>query len=173
MSKPSSTAEYAFSGSLCNICSFETEDGIRYCLTIFSLSDYRQLHFPHDEYKHLIDKLNMLLSTHEILPDVQKINYCASVLTIKQITSVGDFKIKFGDCRINIGPITTFGLVKVSPFVSVNNFAGRENNFTCNAKWDICTCGKCPVFKRLLSYEEAAKEKYPNRRLENVILFQH
>lgn len=52
--KPTVKAEYAFSGSLCRICEFKTADCVRYCITIFSLSNYKYLHFPHEEYKLLI-----------------------------------------------------------------------------------------------------------------------
>lgn len=56
---PSEVHEYAFSGSLCRVHHFETVDGMRFCLTIFSLSDYKHLHFPYDEYKLLVIRLNV------------------------------------------------------------------------------------------------------------------
>lgn len=79
VSRPSTITEYAFSGSLCRIREYETADGLRYCLTIFSLSDYKHLHFQHDEYKYLNSKLYALLLTQAIIPSastlgVQKAN---------------------------------------------------------------------------------------------------
>lgn len=164
MSTPSIITEYAFSGSLCRIHEFKTLYGTRCCLTIFSLSDYKHLHFPHDEYKCLIRKLYMLLSTQAILPSASNSNV---QFTIKQLPDDEDFKIKFGIHSLTIAPVTAFGLVKTTPFYPVN-----KKLITCDFKWDICTCKKCPVFKRLIDYEIAAAVRFSYRRPENVILFQ-
>lgn len=81
--------ECAFSGSLCRIQKFETVDGMRYCLTIFSLSDYKHLHFPHDEYKWLIDKLYTLHCMQTKVPTVATIAAGASnLLTISNHSMV-------------------------------------------------------------------------------------
>lgn len=152
------TAEYAFSGSLCCIRSFETVDGIRYCLTIFSISDYKHLHFPHDEYKWLISTLQAQYSTQAICPttintDMLKLND-GVVLSIKDLPFDGiKIKTRFGKRILSIGPVTSFGLVKSTPFGNVNVFSVNENQFACDSMWDICTCASCPVFKRLIEYE--------------------
>lgn len=172
MSTPTATTEYAFSGSLCRICEFETADGLRYCLTIFSLDDYKHLHFPHDEYKCLMSKLYALLSTQTIIAsasnsDVLKSNFNA--LSINQLPFDDDFKIKFGGVCLNIGPVTAFGLVNTSPYESVDVFSLAKKHFVCDPKWDICTCAMCPVFKRLIDYEAAARMIFPDRNPQNVI----
>lgn len=165
MSIPTTISEYAFGGSLCRISKFKTVDGARYCLTIFSVSDYKHLHFPHDEHKWLIIKLNALLSTQAILPNASK----SDALSIKQLTIDGDFKIKFGIHSLTIGPVTAFGLVKTTPFDDVNVSTTNKNHLTCDSKWDICTCKTCPVFKRQTDFEAAALVKYSYHRPENVI----
>lgn len=152
MSIPTTTTVYAFSGSLCRIHKFETADGLRYCLTIFSLSDYKHLHFPHDEFKLLIIKLYALLSTQSIFPIASKSN----VLNIKQLSFDGDFKIQFGRHNLSIGPVTAFGLAKTALFADVDVFSVNKNQLTCDSKWDICTYEKCPVFNRLIEYEASA-----------------
>lgn len=102
MSAPTTTTEYAFSGSLCRIREFQSLDGTHYCLTVFSLSDYKHLHFPHDEYKWIITKLYAFLST----PAMQSHVADSDVLTIKQHPFDGDFKINFGNESLKIGPVT-------------------------------------------------------------------
>lgn len=159
--KPVRIKEYAFSGSLCRIQEFETLDGLHYCMTIFSLSDYKHLHFPHDEFQSLVCKLNSMLSTYAIMPTAKT----TSMSCLKPFN--GDFKIKFGIHSLTIGRVTAFGLLKTSPFSS------NENSFTCDLKWDICTCSSCPIFKRLIEYEATASMRFPNHKLENVILFQN
>lgn len=176
MSKPTSVAEYAFSGSLCRVRKFQTVDGMRYCLTVFSLSDYKQLHFPHEEYKWLISKLYAFISTQAILKtvnnsDVQKLS--ESVLTVNQIPFDDDFKIKFGNKHLTIGPVTAFGLVNTTPFTDIDVFSTNNNNFTCDSKWDICTCKTCPVFKRLIDFEATALIKFSQCKPVNAILFHH
>lgn len=138
ISIPTLVAEYAFSGSLCRIHEFETEDGTRYCLTVFSLPDYRHLHFPHDEYKWMITKLYALLSTQAILPIASK----SETLSIEQLPSDGDFKIIFGNHCLTIGSVTAFGLVNTTPFADVDVFSINNTSFTCDSKWDICTIGR-------------------------------
>lgn len=145
MSTPTAITEYAFSGSLCRIRKFETVDGSRCCITIFSLSNYKHLHFPHDEYMWLIIKLNELYSTQTRLPTASN----SDVLTVRQLPFDGDFKIKFGIRSLIIGPVTAFGIVNTTPFTNVD-----KNQFICEAKWDICTCKTCPAFKRLIDFEE-------------------
>lgn len=176
MSAPSVIYEYAFSGSLCRICEFQTENRIRYCLTVFNLSNYNHLHFPHYEYKYLIGKLNAYLSTQARLytacdSDDQKLN--GSVLTIKQIPFSGDIKIKFGGHRLEIGPVTVNGLVKFTPFTFADVFSANENHFTCDSRWDICICKTCSVFNRLIEFEAVAITRFPHRKPVNVILFEH
>lgn len=170
MDTPSSISEYAFSGSLCRIHQFKTADGMRYCLTVFSLSDYKHLHFPHEEYKWIICKLYALLSTPAILPSAK---YSESVLTIKQLPFVDNFKIIFGTHCLTIGPVTAFGLVNSTPFADIDVFSVGKKHFTCDPKWDICTCKTCPVFKRLIDFEATALMRFLQRRPENVILFQN
>lgn len=163
MNTPTTTKEYAFSGSLCRVHQFETADGLRYCLTTFNLYDYKHLHFPHNEYKYIISKLHALLSTTTASnSNVEKLNVNVNALSIKQLPFDDDFKIKFGGECLNIGPLTAFGLINTSPFENVDNI----NHFVCDSKWDICTCAECPVFKRLVDYEAVATGK-----LENVILY--
>lgn len=165
-------SECAFGGSLCYVRQFETSDGLRFCLTIFSLYDYNHLHFPHDEYKLLIGYLYALQSTQTISSssnnglDVQK--FKEHFLNIKRYSMNGDFKIKFGVNSLNIGPITAFGLVKTAPFSEVDVFfSNNAQHFTCVPECEICICKKCPVFKRVVEFE--AEFRYC--RPENVIFF--
>ena len=171
MKTPTTVKEYTFSGSLCRIREFETADGLRYCITIFSLSDYRQLHFPHDEYKYLICKLYALQCMRTMLP-VQQLNAC--MLQIKQPSSF-NFQIKFGVHKLTIGSVSALGIVKTSPFADIDVFSvNNDDQFTCDSKWDICTCGTCLVFKRLIEFEATATIQFsPQRRPENFILFQN
>lgn len=172
MSIPSTITEYAFSGSLCRIHKFETVDGLRYCLTIFSLSDYKHLHFPHEEYKYLINKLYALQYTQAIFPSEGNQNLNDSVLSVTHIPFDENFKIKFGKHTLTIGSVTAFGLVKSSPFTDVDVFHINKNQLTCDTKWDICTCRTCSVFKRLIDYEATALTRFLDRKPENIILFQ-
>lgn len=170
MSIPTTINVYAFSGGLCRIHAFETGDGSRYCLTIFSLSDYKHLHFPHDEYKWLIRKLYAHLSTQAIFPtasnsDARKLND----VSIKLLPFDDDFKIKFGRHNLTIGPVTAFGLVKTSPFADIDVFSvNKKNHITCDPKLDICICKTCPVFSRLIEYEARGQRLF-HRKPENVI----
>lgn len=166
-SEPNAITEYAFSGSLCRIREFETADGLRYCLTIFSLSDYKHLHFPHNEYNCLIKKLYALQSTQSILPSASKLNVC---MVVKLIPFDCDFKIKFGNHNLTIGPVTAIGLVRTAPFDDVDVFSVNKKPFTCDSKWDICTCNSCPVFKRLIEFEACVLRRFSHRRPKNVIL---
>lgn len=179
VSIPSVTKEYAFSGSLCRICEFETIDGSRYCITIFSLSDYKSLHFSHEEYKIFMHKLCVLLATQAITALDTSIGPKSddSKLSIEQLPFNGDFKIKFGFMNMTIGPVTAFGLLKTTPFTfdgnNINNcVTANEKHFTCDPKWDICACKSCPVYKRLNDFEAAAKEIIPNSKTENIIFFE-
>lgn len=169
MSAPTITNEYAFCGSFCRIRKFQTVDGSHYCLTVFSLSNYKHLHFPHDEYKWLIYKLYALLSPSTIKPHT--IN--SEELAVEQQPFDGDIKIKFGSRKLTIGPVTALGLVKTMPFADIDVFSINKDRITCDSKWDICTCETCPVFSRLLDFEESAREKFPLRQTENIILFQN
>lgn len=119
MSEPTSVNECAFSGSLCRNREFKTDDGLRYCLTIFNLADYKHSHFPHDEYNCLISKLNILQSPNGMLPTTSN----SDTLSVKQMPFVLDLKIKFGIHNLTIGPVTAFGLVKTSPFTDVDVFS--------------------------------------------------
>lgn len=166
MCAPTTTAEYAFSGSLCCIREFQTVDGSHYCLTVFSLSDYKYLHFPHDEYKWLICKLYALISTSTMKSDASN----SDVLTIKQVPFDSDFKIKFGNDSLTIVPVTAFGLVKTIPFADVDVFSVCKDQITCDDKWDICTCQTCPVFRRMCDFEASAREKFVHRKPVNVLL---
>lgn len=171
---PIAITEYAFSGSLCYIREFQTDEGLRYCLTVFSLSNYKHLHFPHDEYEYVVNKLNAFLSTKAIFPTAN--NSVENVMSIVRLPSDepfdADIKIKFGNQqRLTVGPITAIGLVKTSPFVDVNFSSENKNRFTCAAFADICTCKLCPAYKRLTDFETSALLKYPHRKPENVILF--
>lgn len=168
MSVPTTTTEYAFSGSLCRIREFQTLDGSQFCLTVFSLSDYKHLHFPNDEYKWLIGKLYALLSTPAIKPHTSN----SDVLAIKQHAFDGDYKIKFGNESLTLGPVTAFGLVKTIPFADIDVFSINKNQTVCDSKWDICTCKTCPVFERLIEFESTAATRFPERRPKSVILFQ-
>lgn len=161
MSEPTAVNECAFSGSLCRIREFKTDDGLRYCLTIFSLADYKHSHFPHDEYNCLISKLNTLQSPYAMLPTARN----SDTLSVKQIPFDLDLKIKFGIHNLTIGPVTAFGLVKTSPFTD------DKKKFPCDSKWDVCTCKTCSVFTRLIDFEATAVEEIPQRRPKNVILF--
>lgn len=161
--------ECAFSGSLCRIREFETVDETRYCLTIFSLSDYKHLHFPHEEYQCLIKKLYAHLTPNTIWPNV-----CAEddhAPSVRQLPFQGELKIKFGVHKLSVGPVTTLGLVKTAPFSYADVFTINESQLKCDPKWDICTCGICPVFNRLIEYESKAMKLFARRRAENVILF--
>lgn len=165
--KPTSIAAYAFSGSLCYVRQFETLDGSRYCLTIFSLSDYKHLHFPHDEYKLVVSKLYALQCTQTIFPALA----ANSDVTVKQERAfIDDFKISFGEHSLKVGPVTGYGLVKTAPFRIADVFSLDESPFTCNPQWDICICKRCPVFKRLFEFETTVIAKFHRRKSENVIL---
>lgn len=168
VSTPTVTREYAFSGSLCHIREFEIMDGSGYCLTIFSLSDYKHLHFSHDEYKILMRKLCVQLSTKAI---AALNNSNDSRLSIEQLPFNGDWKIKFGIGNMTIGPVTAFGLLKTAPFTFDKNkndaITANEEHFICDPKWDICACKSCPVFRRLNDFETTA-----NCKTENIILFE-
>lgn len=168
MSKPTSVNECAFSGSLCRIREFKTDDGLRYCLTIFSLADYKHSHFPHDEYNSLISKLNILQSSCAMLPTACK----SDTLDVKQIPFVSDLKIKFGIHNLTIGPVTALGLVETSPFTNFDDFSVNKKKFSCDSKWDVCTCKTCSVFKRLIDFEATVMKQIPQCRPKNVILFQ-
>lgn len=163
MNTPTAIIENVFSGSLCRIRKFETLNGLRYCLTVFSLSDYKHLHFPHDEYEMLIAKLHACLSTHTILP----IACNSNVLSIKQEPFDGDFKINFGEHRMTIGSLTAYGLVKTAFFSDVS-YANKKQ-FTCDSKWDICICKTCPAFSRLIDFESTALKLFARRKLKNLI----
>lgn len=167
MNIPTVITEYAFSGSLSRIREFETMDGLRCCLTIFSLSDYKHLHFPHDEYEWLISKLHAHLSTQSIFPTSN--NSDAHVSIDLPPSFDGDFKIKSGQHSLTIGPVTAFGLVKTSPFTDVDVFSVNKNQFKCGSKWDICTCKACPVFSRLIEFEASAKRILSHSKSVNVI----
>lgn len=175
---PTKISEYAFGGSLCRIQEFETLDGLRYCLTIFSLGDYKHLHFPHEEYKLLCAKLNTLHSTRSIISCASKSNDSAAAaasVSVKQTPFDNIFKIKFGGELLNVGPMTAFGLLKTAPFSDdiVDVFSSDDRkSFTCDAKWDICICKTCPVFQRLLEFETTVLTKFAHRKIEDVILFQ-
>lgn len=167
--KPTTIAAYAFSGCLCYIRHFETLDGLRFCLTIFSLSDYKHLHFPHDEYKLVISKLYALQCIQSILPstsnsDVQKL------IVKQQRPFIDDFKIKFEKHILTVGPVTAYGLVKTAPFRVNDVFSIDKTPFTCNPEWDICICRRCSVFKRLFEFESTVISKFYHRKTENVIL---
>lgn len=146
---PNATVEYAFSGSLCCIRQYETIDGFRYCLTTFSVRDYSHLHFPHDEYKYLISKLYALLST-ECRLNMGELD--GNDVSIEQLP-LHEFKIEFGGQRLDIGPVTAFGLVNTSPFENTNILSPNNKHYLCDVKWDVCTCAMCPIFKRLVDYE--------------------
>lgn len=172
VNKPTTIRQYAFSGSLCRLREFETSDGLRFCMTVFSLSNYKHLHFPHYEYKSLMCKLSVLLSTEAIVifnnSTWKESN--DSRVTITQLPFDGDFKIKFGSYSLTIGQVSAFGLLKTSPFTFDGNndlTTTIEKHFTCDPKWDICACKSCPVFKRLINFEETVNEKCSYR---NIIL---
>lgn len=162
---PTTTMEYVFNGSLCSIREFQTLNGSHYCLTIFSLYDYKHLHFPNDEYKWITSKLYALLSTTAIKSNATN----SDVLTIKQQPFNSDFKIKFGKQNLTIGSVTAFGLVKTTPFTDFVVSSDNKNRFTCDSKWDICICGTCPVFRRMCDFEARAREIFPQRRPVNVV----
>lgn len=168
VSIPNAINEYAFSGSLCRVREFETFDGVRYCLTVFSLSDYKHLHFPHDEYKWLIDKLYALITTQTKFPTASKSDIQKLRLNIEQFPFDDSFKIKLGKNCLIITLVTAFGLVNTSSLTGVDDFSVIENRFTCDSKWDICTCKTCPVFKRLIDYEATAMRVF-SYRPETVI----
>lgn len=161
------TTEYVFSGSLCRIRKFETLDGLRHCITIFSLADYKHLHFPHDEYKCLIGKLYMILSTQTILPSsVAATNNSVVQFTISHHPFDRDFKIKFGKQSLTIGLVTAFALVNTTPFIDFDVSSVNKKQFTCDSKWDICVCGTCPVFRRMCDFETSAREIFCERSFQ-------
>lgn len=170
-------SEHAFSGSLCRIREFETVDGKRYCLTVFNLGNYKHLHFPHYEYRCLVQKLNVLLTTQAILhascyTDEEKLN--GHAMTIQQLPHNGDFKIKFGIHRLQIGIVSAIGLVNFSPFdaSASDTVSSVENHKTCDSQLDICVCKTCPVFLRLCDFEAAVLKRYPHRTSMNIIMFE-
>lgn len=173
---PTAITEYAYSDSLCRIREFETDDGLRYCLTVFNRNDYKHLHFPHEEYKYIVNKLNTFLSTKTIFPyekytEEMQLNDSCGVMNIKQLPFDGDIKIKFANHRMTIGPVTAFGLVKTTPFVDVNIFSEIKKQFTCDSYADICTCKTCPLFNRMIDIERSALLTFSHRTPETVILF--
>lgn len=168
MEAPTFIQEYVFGGSLCRICEFETLDGLRYCITIFSLSDYKHLHFPHDEYKLFISRLYMLLYPQTILPTPSNHNSSAN-FTIGQTPPVGDFKIKFEKQSFIVGPVTAFGLVNTAPFTDFDVSSAVKMDFACDSKWGICICERCPVFRRMCDFELSAREIFPHRKPVNIV----
>lgn len=144
-------AEYAFAGSKCYV---RTWGGLRFCLTIFSLSDYKHLHFPHVEYKWLCSKLYALQSPQSIFPKN------SDILHVKE--GLHDFKIKFGIYTMTVGPVTAIGLVNTMPFTDVDVFKTIEQDFTCIPELDLCVCKSCPVFKRLSDLETCAPHRAKN-----------
>lgn len=171
MSVPTAVTEYAFSGSLCRIRAFETADGFQYCLTVFSLSDYKHLHFPHEEYKWLISKLSVHFFTETVAckPNVDKLT---DALSIKMSLFYDDFKINFEEHCLTIGKVTAFGLVNSTPFAGDDIFSVNKSGIACDYKWDVCTCNACPALIRLLELEADVLMKFPQRKVKNVILFQ-
>lgn len=178
MNASTTITEYAFGGSLCRIRKFETIDGLRHCITIFSLSDYKNLHFPHDEYKHVINKLYTLLSTQTIFPHATINTINSSVqFAIRQAQAqpqpqppfVGDFKITFGDQWLTIDPITAYGLLNTTPFTDFEVSSVNKTHLTCDSKWDICICEACPVFRRMCDFEASARRIFPHRKTVNVV----
>lgn len=166
----SEITEHVFSGSICRTCKFETEDGVRYCLTIFSVSDYKHLHFPHYEYNWLIFKLYSLQSPHAIFPNVQKV--IDNALSVEQLPFSSDLKIQFGKWRnLTVGRVTAFGLVKTTPFTDIDVFSINKKPFTCDPNLDICICKTCPIFKRLIGWESSVLKGFARHRLEYVNLF--
>lgn len=67
--------------------------------------------------------------------------------------------------------IASVGLVKTAPFNCIDVFSINESRFDCDSKWDICTCGTCPVFNRLMDYESKALKLFARRKADNVVLF--
>lgn len=132
--------KHVFSGSLCRIRQFQPE---RYCLTIFSLGDKKHLHFSHEEYFYLIENLY-----NYILPKIISLKHLNNPndLLIEQLILQKGLKIDFEKFSLHIGPITLFGLVYTAPFLPVLKYE-------CNEKWDICICGLCDCYKRLLDFE--------------------
>lgn len=165
MRKPTAINVYAFGGSLCRVREFKTDDGSRFCLTIFSLSSYNYLHFPHDVYEMLIRRLHMHIYKRAIdIPTTSKSN----LLNIKELTAAGNFEIKFAGYCMSVGVLTAIGLENTSPFSNAAFYTDGKP-FSCERKWDICTCQKCPVFIRLLDFEMSARELLAQRKAVNVI----
>lgn len=160
--------EYVFSGSLCRVREFTTDDGKRFCITIFSLYDYKYLHFPHEEYKYIARRLYALqvdrAIAHRVYDSLNEKN-----LRITHSPIGGEVEIKLGTMCLTIGPVTAFGIVKTMPFTDIDVFSVNKTSFTCDSKLDICTCKSCPAFKRLRDFESAALEQFGPRKLENVI----
>lgn len=169
VSAPTAIIQYVFSGSLCRIRKFETFDGLRHCITIFSLSDYKRLHFPHNEYKHIISKLYTLLSTQTILPSNINTSNSSVQFNIRQPPFDGDFKMKFGGQCFTIGPVTAFGILNTTPFTDFDVSSVNKNHLTCDSKWDICVCETCPVFTRMCDFEASAREIFPHRKTVNIV----
>lgn len=157
--------EYAFSGSLCRIRQFETMNGMRYCITIFSLCDYKQVHFTHYEYKYLIQKLYAQLNTRSIHPAAN--DYENAIDVIYSPTN-NKFKINLGAFNVIISPVTAFGLVMTMPFNDVNVFSDNTGLSTCHSNIDICSCRTCPLFKRLIDFEAAAIDRFGSKTDECI-----
>lgn len=156
--KPTAVHEYAFSGSLNRVREFETLDGSRYCLTVFSLADYKHLHFPHEEYKELACKLHRAVSQQTSAVTKPEISSSSSPSQIaaNQIPCSEDFELKFQSYRMRVGPITAFGIVKTAPFERYNTVDANKHSSMLSSwmsKYDICICGSCEVFKRLIDFE--------------------
>lgn len=171
MSKPTVIHKHAFGGSLCCIREFQTTYGIRCCLTIFSLSDYKILHFPHYEYKCIINTIFTHLSTETKINNPNDSD--VQVFTIKQLP-FGELKIKIGEYTLKVGPVSAFGLLKHTPLSDFDSFTDKSatNWNVCDSKWDICICKTCPVFKRLIEYEARARQITRQSKPQNV-LFNH
>lgn len=170
MCAPTAIAEYVFSGSLCRIRKFETYDGLRYCITIFSVSDHKHLHFAYEEYKLLISKLYMLLTTQTTLPPTKTTNNTNAQINITQLPFDGEVKITFEKNCLTIGPVTAFGLLSTMPFTDFDVSSDSKKHLTCDSKWDICICKTCQVFKRMCDFEARACELFPHRKTENIVL---
>lgn len=158
MSAPTAMREFAFSGSINRVREYKTEmDGSRYCITVFSLHDYKYLHFPHEEYMELISKLYAATS-----PQTLAINTIPkkTSLIINQIPFTENFELRFGCYKLQIGPVTAFGIIRTAPFgdycIQGNDYSSRS--LTCMPKYDICVCGSCTVLKRLTDFEKFQKQ---------------
>lgn len=168
LKKPDLVVEYVFRDTLCRIREFKTDDGLRYCLTLFDLLNCKHVHFQYAEYKSLISEL----WAQTTMQTIRYSEEMATRTTTNPILSVvppfvitDDFKIKLGKHNLNIAAVTGFGLIKTSPMDERDVYCNESKNIpACDFELEICTCKGCTLYSRLNAAEVIALNRAAERR---------